>query len=92
MRPIAKVHGVSVTNTALAWLLHQAAVASVIIGAKNIDRLEDDPKAVDIELRSDALRRLNEVSALPPEYPRWVISRQANGRRPAESTNFEKAK
>ena len=37
IRPIAEAHGVSVARVALAWLLHQKAVMSVIIGAKSID-------------------------------------------------------
>jgi aryl-alcohol dehydrogenase-like predicted oxidoreductase len=92
MGPIAKDRGVSVANIALAWLLHKSAVTSVIIGAKNMDQLEDNLKAVDIELSPDELHRLDEVSALPLEYPQWMIARQAKGRRPGESTGFDKAK
>ncbi len=42
MRPIAKARGVSVAQIALAWLLHQPHVTSVIIGAKRPDQLADN--------------------------------------------------
>jgi len=86
MRPMAKEHGVSVANIALAWLLHQNWVTSVLIGAKTMDQLEDNLNAVNIELSTHELRQLDEVSALPPEYPQWMIERQAAGRRPGEPT------
>jgi aryl-alcohol dehydrogenase-like predicted oxidoreductase len=84
MRPIARDHGVSVANIALAWLLHQKWVTSVIIGAKTPDQLEDNLNAVNTELSEHELRHLDEVSKLPPEYPQWMIARQAGDRRPGE--------
>ncbi len=42
MRPIAQAHGVSVAQVALAWLLHQPQVTSVIIGAKRPEQLADN--------------------------------------------------
>ena len=90
MRPLAKERSVSVANIALAWLLHQNWVTSVIIGAKTMDQLEDNLNAVNIELSASELRILDEASALPPEYPQWMIERQSSGRRPGEPTGFEK--
>ena len=92
MRPIAKSHGVSVANIALAWLLHQDAVTSVLIGAKTMDQLEDNLNAVNVELNGSELRQLAEVSALPSEYPQWMIARQAEGRSPGETNGFEEDK
>lgn len=85
MRPIAKEHKVSVANIALAWLLHQDVVTSVIVGAKTVEQLDDNLNAVNLELTSDDLKRLDEVSALQPEYPQWMLARQAQGRAPGES-------
>ena len=42
MREIASARGVSVAQVALAWLLHQPAVTSVIIGAKKPEQLADN--------------------------------------------------
>jgi aryl-alcohol dehydrogenase-like predicted oxidoreductase len=77
MRPIAKRHGVSVAQVALGWLLHQSHVTSVIIGAKNPDQLNDNIASTQLKLSQDDLKALNEVSALPLEYPGWMIDYQA---------------
>ncbi len=76
MRPIAEAHGVSVARIALAWLLHQPHVTSVIIGARNTEQLDDNIAAVDVTLSADELAALDKVSALPAEYPGWMIERQ----------------
>ncbi|MCW2306743.1 aldo/keto reductase [Rhodobium gokarnense] len=80
MRPIAESHGVSVAQIALAWLLHQKAVTSVIVGAKRTDQLEDNLGAVDVTLSDEELKTLDAVSALPAEYPGWMIERQGEYR------------
>jgi len=90
MRPIAKEHAVSVANVALAWLLHQQAVTSVVIGAKTLEQLEDNLNAVDLALSDAELRLLDEVSQLPSEYPQWMIARQSAGRSPGEKAPFER--
>ena len=74
LRPIAHAHGCSPARVALAWLLAQPAVTSVIIGAKRPDQLEDNLAAADLVLSQDDLARLDTVSALPPEYPGWMMS------------------
>lgn len=80
MRVIADARGVSVARIALAWLLHQSHVTSVIIGAKRIEQLEDNVAAVDVALTADELATLDAVSALTPEYPGWMIERQGEYR------------
>lgn len=81
MRPIAEEHEVSVAQVALAWLLHQPQVTSVIVGAKRPDQLADNLAAVKVRLSADELRALDEVSRLPPEYPGWMFERQGDFRR-----------
>jgi len=80
MRPIAQAHGVSVARVALAWLLAQSHVTSVIIGAKSVDQLKDNVAASDLALTADELATLDQVSALPMEYPGWMIARQSANR------------
>ena len=80
MRPIAQAHGASVAQIALAWLLHQPVVTSVIIGAKRPDQLLDNLKAVDVQLSAEELSKLNDVSKLRPEYPGWMLERFAGDR------------
>lgn len=81
MRPIAEEHEVTVAQVALAWLLHQPQVTSVIVGAKRPDQLADNLAAVKVRLSADELRALDEVSRLPPEYPGWMFERQGDFRR-----------
>ncbi|NII09769.1 aldo/keto reductase [Oleiagrimonas sp. C23AA] len=81
MRPIAEAHGVSVAQVALAWLLKQDVVSSVIIGAKRMDQLEDNLAAAKLELSDDEMATLDEVSALPAEYPGWMLQHQGQARR-----------
>jgi aryl-alcohol dehydrogenase-like predicted oxidoreductase len=82
MRPIAKTHGVSVARIALAWLLHQPAVASVIVGAKTKEQLADNIAATNLRLSEAELKSLDEASQLPPEYPGWMFARQNMDRFP----------
>ena len=81
MRPIAAARGVSVAQIALAWLLHQPQVTSVIVGAKRPDQLADNLAATRVTLAADELQRLDAASALPAEYPGWMFERQGEGRR-----------
>ena len=80
MRPVAQAHGVSVARIAIAWLLHQKVVTSVIVGAKRIEQLEDNLAACDVALTTEQLKALDEASALPPEYPGWMTAFQGQGR------------
>ncbi len=80
MRPIAQHHGVSVAQVALAWLLAQPAVSSVIIGARTQDQLKDNVAACQVCLSEEDLKALAEVSALPREYPGWMIELQSGYR------------
>ena len=80
MEPIAKAHDVSVAQVALGWLLAKPHVTSVIVGAKRLDQLEDNLGAADLTLSEDEMKTLDAVSALPREYPGWMIERQAEYR------------
>ena len=81
MRPLAESRGVSVAQIALAWLLHQPQVTSVIVGAKRPDQLADNIAATTVQLTADELKTLGDASALPAEYPGWMFERQGEFRR-----------
>ena len=81
MRPMAQSRGVSVAQIALAWLLHQPQVTSVIVGAKRPEQLTDNLAATQVSLSDDELHALDEVSRLPAEYPGWMSERQGEYRR-----------
>ena len=80
MRPIAEAHGVSVAQVAIAWLLGREAVSTVVVGAKTTEQLRDNIGATKLELTDEELAQLDEVSALPEEYPGWMIERQGRYR------------
>ena len=81
MRPIAQAHGVSVAQIALAWLLHQPQVTSVIVGAKRPEQLIDNLAATNVRLTDDDLAALDAVTRLTAEYPGWMFERQGEYRR-----------
>lgn len=85
MRIIGDAHGVSVARVALAYVLHKRFVMSVIIGARDIEQLDDNIAATQLRLSEAEIATLDAVSALPPEYPGWMIERQTAARR-AEPT------
>lgn len=82
MRPMAQARNGSVAQIALAWLLHQRAVTSVIIGAKRSDQLADNLAACAVELSDVELATLEAASRLAPEYPNWMFAQQGAGRMP----------
>jgi aryl-alcohol dehydrogenase-like predicted oxidoreductase len=90
MRKIAEDHNVSVAQIALRWLLYQPVTTSVIIGAKNDEQLIDNLASTDVKFSDDELKSLDEISALPPEYPGWMIIRQGGDRYPKSPEEKQK--
>jgi aryl-alcohol dehydrogenase-like predicted oxidoreductase len=88
VRPIAAAHGVSVAQVALAWVLAQDAVTSVIIGARTSAQLDDNLASIDCQLSRSELQTLDEVSKPAPEYPAWMDALPSD-RRPGEERRFE---
>jgi aryl-alcohol dehydrogenase-like predicted oxidoreductase len=82
MREVGKARGVSPARVALAWLLAKPHVMSVIIGAKTIEQLDDNLAAVDLQLTSEEVGQLDQVSELAAEYPGWMLARQGGHRVP----------
>lgn len=80
MRPIAETHKASVAQVVLAWLLHQPVVTSVIVGAKRVEQVKENIAAADIAFSAGELSTLDAVSALPKEYPGWMLERQGANR------------
>ena len=66
---IARHHQATHSQVALAWLLHQPAVCSVIIGARTLAQLDDDLAADQLSLSDEELARLSRVSEPDHPYP-----------------------
>jgi aryl-alcohol dehydrogenase-like predicted oxidoreductase len=73
LRPMAEAKGSTVAALALAWLLHQKVVSTVIIGAKKMEQLDDNLTAVEVKFTPEELQQLDEASKLTPEYPGWMV-------------------
>jgi len=76
LRTVADASGVSVARIALAWQLTRPFVTSIIIGAKNREQLTDNLAATEVKIAPEHLKLLDEASALPPEYPGWMLGWQ----------------
>ncbi|MCU0451758.1 MAG: aldo/keto reductase [Bernardetiaceae bacterium] len=81
MQPIAAALGVSVAQVALAWLLGQPAVTSIIVGAKRPDQLRDNLAAASLGLTEADRAQLGTVSSPPKPYPHWMVDWQAADRK-----------
>ena len=64
LRPIADALGISMAQLALAWCLRKQSVASVLVGATRVEQLEENVKAVGIDLSSDAIDRIDALFPL----------------------------
>jgi diketogulonate reductase-like aldo/keto reductase len=51
-------------------------VTSVIVGAKRREQLDDNLAAIDVNLTEEEIKALDQVSALPPGYPGWMLATQ----------------
>ncbi|MBC7505919.1 MAG: aldo/keto reductase [Sandarakinorhabdus sp.] len=65
-------HGASVAQVALAWVLANPAVSSVIIGASKLSQLDDNIAAANIQLTAGELKRLDKATRPELQYPAWV--------------------
>lgn len=67
---VAEEAGVTSAQVALAWVGAQPAVTSVILGARNVEQLSDNLAAADLDLSTEQLDRLSQVSApQADDYP-----------------------
>jgi len=72
LQNVAEETGKSVAQVALNWLLQRPTIASVIIGVRNEEQLQQNLRAVGWALNGDHMRRLDEASATPLVYPYWL--------------------
>lgn len=63
LKPLADELGVSRAQLALAWLLHQPGVSSVITGASRVEQVAENVAAAELELGEDLLARIDEAVA-----------------------------
>ncbi|MGE5595402.1 MAG: aldo/keto reductase, partial [Hyphomicrobiales bacterium] len=64
LEPLAASKGVSLSQYALAWVMNQPGVTSAIIGPRTMEQLEDNLKAIDVEITPDDRAAIDAV--VPP--------------------------
>ncbi|MEO8801102.1 MAG: aldo/keto reductase, partial [Polyangiaceae bacterium] len=62
LEAIAKTHGKSVAQIALAWVQGRPGVTSTIIGARTIEQLDDNLGALDVTLTTDEIASLDKLT------------------------------
>jgi len=66
---VAQRHDTTPASVALAWLLAKPEVSSVIVGARSVQQLQDNLRALQVKLSAQELKELDEVSAPAWGYP-----------------------
>ncbi len=62
IREVADDLRVSMADLSLAWLIHQQGVTSVLAGGRNSEQVRQNSVAADIELSSDIIQMLKDVT------------------------------
>jgi aryl-alcohol dehydrogenase-like predicted oxidoreductase len=65
--------GVTSSQVALAWVRSRRPFVHLVLGARHADQLAGNLAALDLELPGEAVRRLDEVSAIPLGFPHDFI-------------------
>jgi aryl-alcohol dehydrogenase-like predicted oxidoreductase len=73
LKDVAGRHDASPARVALSWVLARPAVSSVIVAARKAEQLEDNIRAVDLELSDDDVRLLDAASDPGVPYPKWMV-------------------
>ena len=79
---IATDHAATSSQVAIAWLLAQPAMTSVILGARTVEQLIDNLGASDLELSDAEIAQLSEASASrADDYPYGTAGVAQRGRK-----------
>jgi aryl-alcohol dehydrogenase-like predicted oxidoreductase len=73
LKEVAARHEASPARVALAWVLGRPAVSSVIVAARKPENLEDNIRAVELQLSSEDVRLLDTASDPGVPYPKWMV-------------------
>lgn len=65
---VAKELGLELSQLALAWVLRQKGVSSALIGATKPSQIEENVKAVGVELSSDTLQQIDDILAQVKDF------------------------
>lgn len=65
----------SPSQVALRWLIQREGITSPIFGASKLEQFEDNIGAIGWEMPSEVWNRLEQISALPEDYPNRFIEK-----------------
>ena len=77
-REVAAELGATVSQVAVAWLLHQPGVTAPIVGPRTPEQLDELLGASDLALDDDQLARLSAPTAPPERYPDRMLAEQVD--------------
>jgi voltage-dependent potassium channel beta subunit len=63
LQPIADELGITRAQLALAWVLRQPGVSSVITGATRVSQIDDNVRAADVQLADEVIARIEAILA-----------------------------
>lgn len=67
--------GKTPAQVALRWLIQREGITSPIFGASKLEQFEDNIGAIGWEMPSEVWNRLEQISALPDDYPNRFIDK-----------------
>jgi aryl-alcohol dehydrogenase-like predicted oxidoreductase len=73
LKQVASRHSASPARVAIAWVLGRPAISNVIIAARTAEQLEDNVRAVDLQLTDEDVRLLDSASDPGVPYPKWMV-------------------
>jgi aryl-alcohol dehydrogenase-like predicted oxidoreductase len=72
LKAIAERHNATPAQVALAWVLAKPWAHTILIGASRMSQLESNLKAAELALGMAEIQQLDELTATPPPYPKWI--------------------
>ena len=67
LRALAKEAGWPLAQYALAWVLARPAVSAVVVGARRVDQLEENLRALERVFPTEHQSRIDKISPTPPQ-------------------------
>ncbi|UPK72231.1 aldo/keto reductase [Chitinophaga filiformis] len=78
LKEIAAAHNASPAQVALSWLLNKPVVSSILVGASKLQQLENNLKAVEVELSEAEMKTLDQLTQPGISYPHWFVQNLAD--------------
>ncbi len=74
LEAIARSHGATIGQIALAYQLTKPWLSAMVVGARTVAQLEDNLGSVEFELTADQVARIEAACPPPRRWPAWQIA------------------